>query len=64
MSVNVRIEERNIIPVQNYKYLGVVVTNDEKGRTEVLKRFGMAMTSFNSMRKVLNIMNLSMKIRL
>ena len=64
MSVNVRIEGRRITQVQNYKYLGVVVTDDGRCRTEVQKRIGMAKTSFNSMRKVLTNMNLGMKIRL
>ena len=64
MNVNVRIEGRRITQVQNYKYLGVVVTDDGRCRTEVQKRIGMAKTSFNSMRKVLTNMNLGMKIRL
>ena len=64
MSVNVKIKRRSTTQVQKYKYLVVVVTDDGKYRTEVLKRIGMEKTSFNGIRKVLTNMNLSRKIRL
>ena len=64
LSVNIRMEGRHITQIGKYKYLGVMVTKDGKCETEVLKRIGMAKTTFNSMRKILSNMNIDMKLRM
>ena len=64
LNVNVNIEGKHITQVEKYKYLGVMVTKDGKCETEVLKRIGMAKSSFNNMRTILTNMKISMKLRI
>ena len=64
LNVNIRMEGRHITQVEKYKYLGVMVMKDGKCETEVLKRIGMAKTSFNNMRKILTNMNIAMRLRM
>ena len=64
LTVNISLQGRRIHQVDNYKYLGAMVTKDGKCEGEVLKRIGMAKSRFNEMRKVLTNMNISMRLRL
>ena len=64
LNVNIRMEGRRIAQVEKYKYLGVMVTKNGKCEAEVLKRIGMAKTSFNNMRKILTNMNITMRLRM
>ena len=63
LNVNIRMEGRHITQIEKYKYLGVMVTKDGRCDTELLKRIGMAKTTFNSMRRILTNMNINMRLR-
>ena len=50
--------------VDQYQYLGAMISKDCKCEGEVLKRIGMAKHRFEELRKVLNNMEVNMKLRL
>ena len=62
LTVNITMERRHITEIEKYKYLGFMVSKDGKCVTELLKRIGMAKTTFNNMRKILSSMNITMEL--
>ena len=64
LNVNVTLDGRTIPQVEKYKYLGCVIDKDGRSESEVVKRIGMAKSSFGKVRKVLTNMELDLRIRL
>ena len=58
LNLNVTLNGRIIPQVEKYKYLRCVIDNDGRSQSEVVKRIGMAKSSFGKVKKVLTNMEL------
>jgi hypothetical protein len=62
--VNISIEGKMLEQVQNYVYLGHMITEDGKMNSEIKRRMAIARTTFLSMRNILTSKEISLKTRI
>ena len=60
---NLTIDNTRIEQVQNFKYLGTIITEDGRTETEIKKRAGMAKEKFSEMKNLLTSRQLSLNLR-
>ena len=64
LNMNIVLNGRVVPQVDKYTCLGNIIHKDRRSETEVIKRIGMAQSSFGKVRKVLSNMELKFEIRL
>jgi len=62
-SINITLDNKRIVQVDNFKYLGSIITNDGKSIKEIRSRIGQIKNPFLKKKKLLTSKNMSMLLR-